>query len=481
MRNEEDSSYKHILKYVGLFGSVQFLSVLIQLVRNKLVALILGPMGMGLNSLFNSTVQLISCSTNMGLDTSAVRRLSELYDQGLQQTLNHRIMVIRSWTMITALGGMMVCLLLSGVLSHLTFSSADHLLHFMALSPAIAMLAITGSETAILKSLRQLTKLARLSLLNVFLAVAITTPIFYFFRLKGIIPSILIAAFIQMILTLRASYRLAPLRISFRKDILLQGSDMLKLGISFVLAGVCASGADFAIRSILNNMGALDAVGLYNAGFVMTVTYAGLVFSSLSSDFFPRLSAVNTDVKESNLLINKQIEVSVMILAPMLIALVLGVPLLVPMLFSSEFLPIVSMVQIASLAMFLRAMKLPVAFLTLAKGASRDYFLLEAYSALVLVVCVIVGFRLWGITGTGVGLLVTGFIDYIVVNVYARLRFGYRMSFKMLVLSFAQLILLLGTFAICMGADLTFTYWLFGGAIVVVSLLTSFLFYIMSN
>ena len=60
---EKQNSYSHILKYTGLFGGVQVLGILVGLVRNKLVALILGPMGMGLLALFSSTIKLVGDST----------------------------------------------------------------------------------------------------------------------------------------------------------------------------------------------------------------------------------------------------------------------------------------------------------------------------------------------------------------------------------------------------------------------------------
>ena len=43
--NDEESrkGYGHVLKYTGIFGGVQGLNILIGLVRNKLVAVILGP------------------------------------------------------------------------------------------------------------------------------------------------------------------------------------------------------------------------------------------------------------------------------------------------------------------------------------------------------------------------------------------------------------------------------------------------------
>lgn len=49
------NSYSHILKYTGLFGGVQGLNILVGVVRNKFTAMFLGPSGMGLLALFNST------------------------------------------------------------------------------------------------------------------------------------------------------------------------------------------------------------------------------------------------------------------------------------------------------------------------------------------------------------------------------------------------------------------------------------------
>ena len=73
-KKERSDSYSHILKYTGLFGGVQALSIGVALVRNKLVALILGPGGMGLVSLFNSTVSLVSDTSSFGIGLSAVQR-----------------------------------------------------------------------------------------------------------------------------------------------------------------------------------------------------------------------------------------------------------------------------------------------------------------------------------------------------------------------------------------------------------------------
>ena len=82
MGNAKKNHYSQILKYTGLFGGIQGLNVLVGLVRNKLVALLLGPQGMGLSALFSSSVKLVSDSTNLGLGVSAVREIADAYSQG---------------------------------------------------------------------------------------------------------------------------------------------------------------------------------------------------------------------------------------------------------------------------------------------------------------------------------------------------------------------------------------------------------------
>jgi O-antigen/teichoic acid export membrane protein len=74
-KKKESTTYKHIFKYTGLLGSVQMLSVLISMVRNKCAAWLVGTIGFGLYDLYGRTLELIGNATNFGISLSAVRRL----------------------------------------------------------------------------------------------------------------------------------------------------------------------------------------------------------------------------------------------------------------------------------------------------------------------------------------------------------------------------------------------------------------------
>lgn len=454
MDNNTNSSYHHILKYTSLFGSIQALNIFIGLVRNKLVALILGPGGIGLMSLFNSAIALLSNATNLGIATSSVKTLSELYEKGNEEQVKRHVRVIRLWALATAVIGFFACALAGPLLNNFSFSWGNHVKHFVLLAPTVAMLAITGGETAILKSARRLRNLAKVSVWNVFLALVFTTPIIYFYGQKGIIPTITLITFTQMLLTIRYSHRVFPWSFHFDRSLWGEGLPMIRLGIAFVVAGIFGSGADFLIRASLNNIASLNMLGLYNAGFMMSVTYAGMVFTSMETDYYPRLAAVGHDVHQMSNTVNHQVEVSLLMISPLLVAFSIGAPVIVQLLYSKEFLDVVPMIQITVLAMYLRAMKLPVAYLTLAKGDSWSYLFLEAYSAVVMVIAVVGGYMLFGLPGTGAGLLVTGLIDIIVVNIFTRYKYHYKVSSTVFRFAKYQLPIALAVYAI--------TCWLHG-------------------
>ena len=472
MVKETDETYSHVLKYTGIFGGVQGLNIGMGLVRTKLIALLLGPSGMGLASLFNTTVTFVSQATNLGVAFSAVRHISALYDQGNQVALEHFVKVVRGWSLLTAMLGMLVCVLLGPLLSQTTFAWGNHSLHFMLLAPAVGMLAITGGETAILKGMRSLGALALVQVLSVAAALLISIPVYFYFGESGIVPVIVLMALVTMVLTIRHSFRLMPLRLSGARGILGEGMEMVRLGVAFTLAAVVGSASEMLIRSYLNVVGDLDMLGLYNAGYMLTITYAGMVFSSMETDYFPRLSGVHQNIVATNDCVNRQMEVSLLLLSPMLAGLIITLPILIPLLFSAQFLPVVEMAQVAALAMYLKVLTMPVAYITLARGYSLKYLFLETSYYVAFVLLFIIGYEQWGLYGTGIAITLAHLFEYLLVNGYAYKKYGYRCSATVFRYASVQMLLGLLVFLLTLSTQ-GITYWLVGTLLVVSSCLFS--------
>lgn len=439
MDSNNNNIYTQIVKYTGIFGSIQGISVMTGVIRNKITALLLGTMGMGMMSLLNSTVIFLSQATSMGLAYSGVREIAACKERGDQAGIERCAAIIRAWSLLAALTGVAICALSSKWIDKLTFTWGDHSLHYLLLSPSLALMAITAGETAILKGLHRLKALAVIQMITAFGALVITAPLLYFFNHAAIVPIIGLIAMVTMIATIFYSFATVKPRIgNWRrwygrwKRLIAEGRPMVKIGLAFVTAMAIGSASELIIRAYLNVKADLDTVGLYNAGYLLAITYAGLFFTSLESDYYPRLSAVNNDITKINQLVNYQTEVSLTLIAPMMCVFILLLPAIVPVLFSEKFNAAIPMAQATALTMMCKSACLPVSYVMLAKGDSRIYICLETLSYLMTIAGVIAGYTYGGLTGTGVGLTVAYAAELTINSICLHFRYGLRQSGKLI-------------------------------------------------
>lgn len=424
-------SYRHIFKYTGLFGSVQALSVLLAVVRNKLTAVFIGAVGMGLADLFSRTIDLLSNLTNFGLGMSAVRRISELSAEGAdERCLRRHVRLIRTWVLITAVLGAAVCLLASPLVSLLAYGKAERFAAFCWLAPAVFFTTLAGGEMALLKGLHRLKQLAKASVGAAVCTLVLALVCYATLGVEGVLP-VLVGTTISLFLFHYVMLH-RPFRYSvgpFRRLFLRQGMTMLRVGTAYILAGVMTSGAELLVRTVLvRQPGALVNVGLYTAGFTLTVSYARMIFVAMDADFFPRLSASVGSVREMNLLINRQINMLVVMMAPFLIVFALFLPIIVHLLYTADFLAVIPMVLAALSSMFFKAIYTPIAYIPLAKGDSVVYMLMELSYDVVFALLVVGGFLWNGLLGAGLALSLANLFDLACISLVYSRHYGYRIN-----------------------------------------------------
>lgn len=424
----DSNGYRHILKYTSVFGSVQGLNIVAGLVRNKFTAVLLGSAGMGFASLLNTWQGFVSQATNLGLSFGGVPSLSELYEQGDEGRLRRQILVIRTWSVLTAVLGTLLCLIASPLMNIAVDASQDYTLYFALVAPAVAMLAITGGETAILKATRRLKALAKIQLVAAIASVLVSLPLYYWLSIDGVVPVIVLMALVTMLATVGYSFRCYPVEIRLSRQVYAEGKGMMTLGLAFALAAIVGQVGEMFLRIFLNNYGELSEVGLYNAAYTLTISYSALVLAAVESDYYPRLSAICHDRRAAVDAVNRQVEVLVLLLSPMLSGLIIFLPLLVPMLYTGQFSAIVPMAQLSAIAMFFKSLSLPVCYLPLANRDSRSYLVLEISYWVYFLLFFVAGYKLWGLWGTGVAIVVAHIVEWLMAMALAHGRYGYRPS-----------------------------------------------------
>lgn len=421
-------SFSRILKNTGLLGGVQVLYVLISILRNKVAAVFIGEAGMGLTDLYARTIEFLGNATNFGIAFSAVRKLSEQNERATQQELAASVQTIRSWILLVALLGALVCALLAHPLSQWLLHSPEYTTSFLCLAPAVALTTLTGGEIAILKGMRRLKSLAANSILSALATLFIATPIYWHWGINGIVAVVLLTSTAMFALSLRATCRVFPYRIAcFHRSLWREGGPLLQLGMAYVVAGIMSSGVEMLIRSfIVASQGGLAASGLYAVGLTLIVSYARLIFVSMDADYFPRLSAIVKDTQHMNIVVNRQIDILVMFMAPFLIVFALCQPLIVRLLYTAHFLPVVPMVICALPYMFFKAIYSPIAYLSLASGDSRTYMCMELIYDVFVALFVLTGYAWGGLLGAGLGLSLTNLIDLLLLSCVYRRRYAFQ-------------------------------------------------------
>lgn len=482
-KKDKSASFNHILKYTGIFSIVQVLNMLINIIRNKLAAVFLGPSGIGVMSIYNTSTRLLNESTNFGIPVSAVKHISEIHENGEMQKIRDYAVIVRSYSVLTGLFGMLAGLfgvLLCYIHPDIAFlPKVNDFLNASMIAPIAFFMAVTGGEMAILKGTKQLMAVTKVSILVALVTLVICTPFFYFLGRRGIIWALLVTNICICLVHLHYSTRHLPYRINLRsRSQLKQGIPMLKLGIGFMLAGLFGQGAELIIRTLILNWSSEADVGLYNSGFVMAVTYGSLIFSALDADYFPRLSATGSDVDRQNVTVNRQIEACVLLISPFLIAFVVCMPFIIPLLFSNEFVTCIPMSIGAMLYMYFRAFALPIGYLSLARGDTMMFMITELIYDMMIAFMIPYSYIHWGLLGTGFTLSFCALLDLIMVYSFYRWRYKFRFHTHRLWLYILQFVLLAFTIYIGLTQD-GWPRWVIGGTVFTVSLVLSF--YILSK
>lgn len=127
---EDRNSYRNITKSIGIFGGTTIFQILVGLIKNKIVAVLLGPLGMGIQGMLISTTSLISSFTGLGLHTSSVRDVAMAYSSKDQDRVDTTVTILRRLVIATGLLGTLSVFVFARTLSIWSFGNEDYTIAF---------------------------------------------------------------------------------------------------------------------------------------------------------------------------------------------------------------------------------------------------------------------------------------------------------------------------------------------------------------
>ena len=417
MADKRGNISRMAMKAMGLFGGVQVMGILCSIIRTKLVALWIGPVGIGLFGLFNNALEMISTGTNLGIRSSSVRDISQAIEGRNTNLVARMIAVVRKWSMWLGLAGALLTLSLAPLLSQLTFGDGTHIWGFVVLSIAVLLQALTNGEYAVLQGTARLKRLASVTLWGTITGLAVSVPMFYLLRERSIVPSIIAYAIAMAAFAWLFRNREYTNVVVDRRETFDMGKGFVKLGIYMTLGNFATILASYAFNAWLNIHAGTDQVGFYQAGYTLINKYTGLILTALGMDYYPRLSRVADSRIRLRAFVSQEINVAISVMAPVVALFILLRELVVWILYTPEFNVILTFVSWGMIGTVLRTLSWCLAFTILAKGDGKTYLWTEVASAVINLVLNIVFYRWWGLTGLGIAFLVSYLLYTLIVAV----------------------------------------------------------------
>ncbi|WP_243614345.1 O-antigen translocase [Shimia aestuarii] len=409
-----------------VIGSAQAVNILISIFRMKLLAILLGPSGVGLFNIYNTLLQMMQQAASLGMAQSGVREIAA--SRGEEETLSLMRRVLFAAHLVQGMLAMLAVWLLRVQISTWLFSDASRATEVGLIGIAILLALLGTAQIAILQGMRRITDLGRVTVFGAFVATLVGLAAVWMQGENGLVWFILVQPLATVVIAQFYTRRLP--RTSARHmslaDTWAAWKTMAKLGIAFMLGALATTATVLLVQGRISQELGLDAAGHFGAAWGITMTYVGFLLGAMGADYYPRLVEVIHDRTAAMRLMNIQSQLGLAIGGPVLLLLIGVAPWVITLLYSSEFAPAVTLLQWQSLGNVFKLASWALGFSIAASARSKTFLIVQVnFNVLFLLI-------LWptlahsGIIAAGPAFTFAYILHFLVLSILVRRIHGFR-------------------------------------------------------
>ena len=418
MSTAKSSLTTAIIKAMGIFGGVKVATILCSLIRNKLVAVLIGPAGSGLFAIYYLVLEIFSTASRLSIDQSAIRDIAGAGDHAARVAA-----VVRRWAWWLGIAGTVAMALMSPLLSLWVFNDTSRWLQFVIVSPAVLFITLAMSHMAILQGMGHLAALARSTLYGAVLGLLVAVPLLLLLGMDSIGWIILAYGVTMFVGAWYCRCRLPGVTLSTRQ-IFADGSGFIRLGIYMTASALVSQLLNYLFIIYLNHCGSATAVGLYQSGYTLVNTYVGVLLTGIWAEYFPRLARTIHSARATSVVVGHEIYISLVALIPVIMLFITFDSLMTRVLYSADYLAMLPFISVAVIGVALRTFSWCVGLVIIARGDGPVYIVTETVSAVVGLALNVMMYGAWGFVGLGVSYIVWYAIYIMICWIVYRRRYG---------------------------------------------------------
>lgn len=431
-------------------GGAAVVTMLLGMFRVKFAAVLIGTTGVGLNASFAAVHTLIGTLSGLGLQFSAVRDIAVAVSKNDQQEISRKVLALRRICWLTGLIGMVTMMLLSPVISQVTFGHQNYALDIAALGLIILFANLSGAQMALIQGMRRIGDIARINVFSAILATIAAIGFYATLGLRGIVPTLITAAAAQLALSWRYGRQVPVIKVALGvRQTFAEANYMVRLGLVMMFSSLMASAVTYATVALITQQEGTQAVGLYSAAFALSGIFVNFVLGAMASDYYPRLTGVATNKDAMVKLVNEQTEIANLLALPGLLFTLAFAPWLVENLYSSEFINAAELLRWFVLGCMGRVFSWPLGFVMQALGKGRWFLLTETSFNLIHLAMVAVGLKYFGLEGVSFAFFLMYLVYIAAVYLVCRHLIGFAWSSEVKRISIVSVLSLAAIFVVC--------------------------------
>jgi O-antigen/teichoic acid export membrane protein len=371
------SDSRSLIKSMLVIGYAQAVSILISIFKMKVLAVLLGPGGVGLLSIYNSLLGMVQQTAGLGMGTSGVREIAS--SRGDEATLSRVRRVLFAAHLIQGTLAMIAVWLLRERIAIWLFGDGVRATEVGLIGIAILLSLLSSAQTALLQGLRKIGDLGRVTVIGAFVGTLAGLAAVWLQGESGLIWFILVQPLAAVLIALHYTRRL-PKPTAARLTLVETWEvwkPMAKLGAAFMLGGLATAATLLLVRGRISQELGLDAAGHFAAAWGITMTYVGFLLGAMGADYYPRLAEVIHDKVAAVRLMNDQAQLGLAIGGPVLLLLIGLAPWVIALFYSDEFGPAVTLLQWQTVGNVFKIASWALGFSIVASARSKTFLLVQ--------------------------------------------------------------------------------------------------------
>lgn len=421
---------KRLFKVTAIMSSATVIILFFNLLKSKAFAIILGPSGVGLYSVLISLYTTIISLTSITSGGSIVKKIAEANSNNDKYKLHY---IKNVFSIINLSIGFLLAIIIfifSDMLSQYAFNSLIYSFEIKLLGFIIIVAMFADFWQSWLNGLREVKIIAKIRVYSTIISGLLSIGYVYIYKIDGVIYSILsvpiVTFFIAGYFFLRVT-KIPTFSLSFKKyshEI----TDIFKVGFVLLLIAMLFHIGVYVNRNIISSELGIASVGIFFAAWTISMSYLDVFLSSLSVDYYPRLSENKNNIESSMKIVNEQLFFSLLISFPIIMFVYIYAPNLIEILYSEDFIDGASILRWQIIGDIFKVFVWIFGFVFIAQNNLKYSLLIQIIWVSTYTVILFFGLPYFGLVLTGVSFLATYFLTFLVSLFYVKFRYDFKFS-----------------------------------------------------